>query len=109
MKRRSVLTSIGFGLLAQIPFIRASRADSAMAAENWFGATPESASAPGKPAWQMKAHYVEAGSCHLLRPCYSNKHAAHPHCEFNMAVKVRAGRSAPTPLPPTTNTPTPHL
>lgn len=39
----------------------------------------------------MKADYVEACSCHLFCPCYFNKHAEHPHCEFNMAVK-RAGR-----------------
>ena len=51
------------------------------------------ASTPGKPAWQMKADYVEACSCHLFCPCYFNKHAEHPHCEFNMAVKVREGRS----------------
>jgi len=49
------------------------------------------ASTPGKPAWQMKADYVEACSCHLFCPCYFNKHAEHPHCEFNMAVKVREG------------------
>ena len=51
------------------------------------------ASTPGKPAWQMKADYVEACSCHLFCPCYFNKHAEHPHCEFNMAVKVHEGRS----------------
>jgi hypothetical protein len=28
------------------------------------------ASTPGKPAWQMKADYVEACSCHLFCPCY---------------------------------------
>ena len=93
MKRRSVLTSIGCGLLAQIPFFRAPRAGSAMRAENWFAATPESASAAEKPKWQMKADYVEACSCHLFCPCYFNKHAEHPHCEFNMAIKVREGYS----------------
>ena len=45
------------------------------------------ASTQGKPAWQMKADYVEACSCHLFCPCYFNKHAEHPHCEFNMAVR----------------------
>ncbi len=98
MKRRSVLTSIGFGLLAQIPFVRASRAASAMAAENWFAATPESASAAEKPKWQMKADYIEACGCHLFCPCYFNQHAEHPHCEFNMAVKVREGYSGATSL-----------
>ena len=98
MKRRSVLTSIGFGLLAQIPFIRASRAASATEAGNWFGAAAESAAAAEKPAWHMKADYVEACSCHLFCPCYFNKHAEHPHCEFNMAVKVREGHSGGTSL-----------
>jgi len=56
------------------------------------------ASTPGKPAWQMKADYVEACSCHLFCPCYFNKHAEHPHCEFNMAVKVREGYSGKTNL-----------
>src|SRR5215471_16229437 len=56
------------------------------------------ASTPGKPAWQMKADYVEACSCHLFCPCYFNKHAEHPHCEFNMAVKVREGHSGNTNL-----------
>ena len=27
---------------------------------------------------------------------YFNKHAEHPHCEFNMAVKVREGHSGKT-------------
>src|SRR5215471_9543782 len=56
------------------------------------------ASTSGKPAWQMKADYVEACSCHLFCPCYFNKHAEHPHCEFNMAVKVRDGYSGTTNL-----------
>ena len=56
------------------------------------------ASTPGKPAWRMKADYVEACSCHLFCPCYFNKHAEHPHCEFNMAVKVREGHSGNTDL-----------
>ena len=98
MKRRSVLTSIGFGMLAQIPFFRASPASPATVAENWFAATLESASAAEKPKWQMKADYVEACSCHLFCPCYFNKHAEHPHCEFNMAVKVREGHSGATSL-----------
>src|SRR5215471_1597259 len=56
------------------------------------------ASDPADPAWRMKADYVEACSCHLFCPCYFNKHAEHPHCEFNMAVKVRDGHSGPTNL-----------
>src|SRR5258706_11980256 len=52
------------------------------------------ASTPGKPAWRMKADYVEACSCHLFCPCYFNKHAEHPHCEFNMAVQMPGGHSA---------------
>src|SRR5258706_2893794 len=56
------------------------------------------ASTPGKPAWQMKADYVEACSCHLFCPCYFNKHAEHPHCEFNMAGKVRERHSGNTEL-----------
>ena len=56
------------------------------------------ASTPAKPAWQMKADYVEACSCHLFCPCYFNKHAEHPYCEFNMAVKVRDGYSGSTNL-----------
>jgi len=51
------------------------------------------AAAPGKPLWRMKADYVEACSCHLFCPCYFNKHAEHPMCEFNMAVNVREGYS----------------
>jgi hypothetical protein len=49
--------------------------------------------APGEPSWRMKADYVEACSCHLFCPCYFNKHAEHPMCEFNMAVNVREGHS----------------
>jgi uncharacterized protein DUF1326 len=56
------------------------------------------AASDGKPAWRMKADYVEACSCHLFCPCYFNKHADHPHCEFNMAVKVREGYSGKTDL-----------
>jgi hypothetical protein len=56
------------------------------------------ATTPAKTAWQMKADYVEACSCHLFCPCYFNKHAEHPHCEFNMAVKVREGHSGNTNL-----------
>jgi uncharacterized protein DUF1326 len=56
------------------------------------------ATTPGKPAWRMKADYVEACSCHLFCPCYFNKHAEHPMCEFNMAVKVREGYSDKTDL-----------
>jgi hypothetical protein len=46
----------------------------------------------------MKADYVEACSCHLFCPCYFNKHAEHPMCEFNMAVNVKEGRSGTTDL-----------
>ena len=56
------------------------------------------ASEPGSPAWRMKADYMEACSAHLFCPCYFNKHAEHPHCEFNMAVKVRDGHSGKTNL-----------
>ncbi len=59
---------------------------------------PLIASTPTKPAWRMKADYIEACSCHLFCPCYFNKHAEHPHCEFNMAVKVREGYSGNTSL-----------
>lgn len=51
------------------------------------------AAAPSGPAWRMKADYVEACSCHLFCPCYFNKHAEHPMCEFNIAVTVREGHS----------------
>src|ERR1700752_5457708 len=51
------------------------------------------AALPPTPAWRMKADYVEACSCHLFCPCYFNKHAQHPMCEFNMAVTVREGHS----------------
>jgi hypothetical protein len=47
---------------------------------------------------RMSAEYVEACSCHLFCPCYFNKQAEHPYCEFNMAVKVREGRSGNTDL-----------
>jgi hypothetical protein len=56
------------------------------------------AAAPSEPLWQMRADYVEACSCHLFCPCYFNKHAEHPMCEFNMAVKVREGHSGATNL-----------
>lgn len=51
------------------------------------------AAASGEPSWRMNADYVEACSCHLFCPCYFNKHAEHPMCEFNMAVTVREGHS----------------
>ena len=51
------------------------------------------ATVPAGPSWRMKADYVEACSCHLFCPCYFNKHAEHPMCEFNMAVTVREGHS----------------
>src|SRR5260370_37278363 len=56
------------------------------------------ASTPAAQAARMKADYVEACSCHLFCPCYFNKHAEHPYCEFNMAVKVREGHSGNTNL-----------
>jgi hypothetical protein len=51
------------------------------------------ASSPSTSAPRMKADYVEACSCHAFCPCYFNKVAEHPYCEFNMAVQVREGRS----------------
>jgi hypothetical protein len=51
------------------------------------------AAVPSGPSWRMRADYVEACSCHLFCPCYFNKHAEHPYCEFNMAVIVREGHS----------------
>jgi len=56
------------------------------------------AAGPVEPLWWMKADYVEACSCHLFCPCYFNKHAEHPMCEFNMAVNVREGHSGETNL-----------
>src|SRR6266481_7194557 len=53
---------------------------------------------PSGPGWRMKADYVEACSCHLFCPCYFNKHAEHPMCEFNMAVKVHEGHAGDTSL-----------
>jgi hypothetical protein len=52
------------------------------------------ASKPAEPSGKMTADYVEACSCHLFCPCYFNKHAEHPYCEFNMAVNVRKGSTA---------------
>jgi hypothetical protein len=52
----------------------------------------------GTPYSRMKADYIEACSCHLFCPCYFNKHAEHPKCEFNMAVKVREGHAGDTSL-----------
>ena len=52
----------------------------------------------GSPYSRMKADYVEACSCHLFCPCYFNKHAEHPMCEFNMAVKVSDGHAGGTSL-----------
>lgn len=52
----------------------------------------------GSDSSRMKADYVEACSCHLFCPCYFNKHAEHPYCEFNMAVKVREGHSGAVSL-----------
>ncbi len=52
------------------------------------------ASKPAEPSGKMTADYVEACSCHLFCPCYFNKHAEHPYCEFNMAVNVRKGNTA---------------
>src|SRR2546421_7708134 len=47
----------------------------------------------GNVSGRMTADYVEACSCHLFCPCYFNKRAEHPYCEFNMAVKVRGGKA----------------
>src|SRR5712672_3826303 len=52
----------------------------------------------GSPYSRMKADYVEACICHLFCPCYFNKHAEHPMCEFNMAVHVREGQAGATNL-----------
>jgi len=52
----------------------------------------------GDVSGRMTADYVEACSCHLFCPCYFNKHAEHPFCEFNMAVNVREGQSGETNL-----------
>jgi len=59
---------------------------------------PRSGKSGTDPAWQMKGDYVEACSCHLFCPCYFNKHAEHPSCEFNIAVTVREGHSGQTNL-----------
>ncbi len=48
-------------------------------------------STSSNPPATVKLDYVEACSCHLFCPCYFNKQAEHPYCEFNMAVKVRHG------------------
>src|SRR5215470_15734283 len=56
------------------------------------------ASILAKSKWRMKADYVGACSCHSFCQCYFNKHAEYPHCEFNMAVKVREGHSGSTSL-----------
>jgi len=61
----------------------------------FVGSSPNSSSS-GEA--RMKADYVEACSCHLFCPCYFNKHAEHPMCEFNMAVHVREGQSGTTNL-----------
>ena len=61
----------------------------------FVGSSPNSSSS-GQA--RMKADYVEACSCHLFCPCYFNKHAEHPMCEFNMAVHVREGQSGATNL-----------
>ncbi len=55
-------------------------------------------STPSKPMATIKLDYVEACSCHLFCPCYFNKQAEHPYCEFNMAVKVRQGMSGKVSL-----------
>src|SRR5258708_1422119 len=56
-------------------------------------ASSTSASSP-----HMKADYLEACSCHAFCPCYFNKQAEHPDCEFNMAVQVRQGRAGSVDL-----------
>jgi len=61
----------------------------------FVGSSPNSSSS-GQA--RMNADYVEACSCHLFCPCYFNKHAEHPMCEFNMAVHVRGGQSGATNL-----------
>src|SRR5256885_16590626 len=59
----------------------------------FVGSSPNSSSS-GQA--RMNADYVEACSCHLFCPCYFNKHAEHPMCEFNMAVHVGGGQSGST-------------
>jgi len=61
----------------------------------FVGSSPNSSSS-GQA--RMKADYVEACSCPLFCPCYFNKHAEHPSCEFNMAVHVREGQAGATNL-----------
>ena len=47
--------------------------------------------AAGTP-YSLDASYIEACSCMLYCPCYTNNRAHHEFCEFNMAVKVNDGR-----------------
>src|SRR5256885_12693021 len=61
----------------------------------FVGSSPNSSSS-GQA--RMNADYVEACSCHLFCPCYFHKHAEHPMCEFNMAVKVNEGHAGDTSL-----------
>ena len=56
------------------------------------------ASKSAEPSGRVTAEYVEACSCHLFCPCYFNKHAQTPYCEFNMVVNVRRGESGGTDL-----------
>lgn len=48
---------------------------------------PEAAGTP----WSVDASYIEACSCHSFCPCYFNKEAEHPYCQFQMAVRVNDG------------------
>ena len=57
-----------------------------------MGNPPAAAKATtGGTPWSLDATYIEACSCHLFCPCYFNKEAEHPYCEFQMAVRVNDG------------------
>jgi hypothetical protein len=49
------------------------------------------ASTSGKPAWQMKADYVEACSCHLFCPCYPRKEGG-PVAYYKVRIEVWCDR-----------------
>src|SRR3972149_9409520 len=67
----------------------------AVVALNSLGARPAAnaspSAAPAGTSWSFDASYIEACSCHLFCPCYSNPHPEPPYCEFNMAVVVNDG------------------
>lgn len=57
-----------------------------------YGAGPaaSTAAAAGTP-WSLDVTYVEACSCYLFCPCYTNTHSSHDFCEFNIAGRVNDG------------------